>query len=171
MAAGTIFSLPMFFLATRITKPLIPHPGIFELPDAKTRHQNQNPAAIRSLINTADMWNYKNTHSTTSTFFFLLALPAVLMSALLQGCQGEPGADNPLLKPYLAGNEKVGRVYYQQVCSSCHRRQLNQPISPADRTQQVWQDYFTRNRHAAQPQQPLDQFFSADFRQEKAEEI
>ncbi len=93
-------------------------------------------------------------------------LSLLSLAALLAGCGGTPGGIDPqLYKKYQAGNEKLGQVYYEQVCSRCHKAELGRAISPADKASREWDQLFGDDRHGQHPQ-PLSYFFSAAYRQQ-----
>ena len=48
------------------------------------------------------------------------------------------------------GNWKQGRIYYRMVCSECHMNEAGGKISPAEKTQAEWLDYFDKNIHGPQ---------------------
>jgi len=42
---------------------------------------------------------------------------------------------------------KRGRIYYRQVCTSCHTAELKKPVAPNDKTKAEWAAYFQANKH------------------------
>ena len=42
---------------------------------------------------------------------------------------------------------KRGRVYYRQVCTSCHMAQVNKQFGPNERTKADWATYITADKH------------------------
>ena len=47
------------------------------------------------------------------------------------------------------GDWKRGRVYYRQVCTSCHLSMANKTISPAEKTKADWTAYLAADKHDA----------------------
>jgi cytochrome c553 len=45
------------------------------------------------------------------------------------------------------GDWKRGRVYFRQVCTSCHLSASGKTISPADRVKAEWSNYLTADKH------------------------
>ncbi len=45
------------------------------------------------------------------------------------------------------GDWKRGRVYYRQVCTSCHLSTSGKTISPADRVKADWKAYLAADKH------------------------
>lgn len=45
------------------------------------------------------------------------------------------------------GDWKRGRIYYRQVCTSCHTAELKKPIAPNDKTKAEWAAYFQTDKH------------------------
>lgn len=45
------------------------------------------------------------------------------------------------------GDWKRGRVYYRQVCTSCHLSMANKTISPAERVKADWTAYLEADQH------------------------
>lgn len=58
---------------------------------------------------------------------------------------------------------KRGRVYYRQVCTSCHTAQLPKPIAPSDRAKAEWSTYLQADKHA-KGKETVSQFFSKPYR-------
>ena len=56
---------------------------------------------------------------------------------------------------------KRGRIYYRQVCTSCHTAELKKPIAPNDKTKAEWVAYFQANKHG---KVPARQYFSSQYR-------
>lgn len=42
---------------------------------------------------------------------------------------------------------KRGRIYYRQVCTTCHTAEMKKPIAPNDRTMAEWASYFQADKH------------------------
>lgn len=63
-----------------------------------------------------------------------------LMSCLLVG------SNVPL---YAAdGNWKIGRIYYRNVCTACHRDHAGGAIPPSTMTKAEWKAYIAADKHA-----------------------
>lgn len=45
------------------------------------------------------------------------------------------------------GDWKRGRVYYRQVCTSCHMAQTGKAIAPTSRTKAEWTSYLQADKH------------------------
>lgn len=45
------------------------------------------------------------------------------------------------------GDWKRGRIYYRQVCTTCHTAELKKPIAPNDKTKAEWAAYFQADKH------------------------
>lgn len=45
------------------------------------------------------------------------------------------------------GDWKRGRVYFRQVCTSCHLSTSGKTISPADRVKDDWKAYLSADKH------------------------
>lgn len=46
------------------------------------------------------------------------------------------------------GDWKRGRVYFRQVCTTCHTAQLDTAISPTSKTMAEWAAYIQADKHA-----------------------
>jgi mono/diheme cytochrome c family protein len=58
---------------------------------------------------------------------------------------------------------KRGRVYYRQVCTSCHMAQVNKQFSPNEKAKADWANYLTANKHA-KGKDTVSQYFSKQYR-------
>ena len=47
------------------------------------------------------------------------------------------------------GDWKRGRVYYRQVCTSCHQAAIGKSIAPNEKTKAQWTAYITADKHDA----------------------
>jgi hypothetical protein len=47
------------------------------------------------------------------------------------------------------GNWKRGRVYYRQVCTTCHQSVAKKTISPNEKTKAEWTAYIAADKHDA----------------------
>ena len=56
---------------------------------------------------------------------------------------------------------KRGRIYYRQVCTSCHTAELKKPIAPNDKTKAEWAAYFKADKHG---KNTAKHFFSSQYR-------
>jgi hypothetical protein len=94
---------------------------------------------------------------------------AGFLVAIFAGCGGAPGGIDPaLFQKYEQGNEKLGQVYYEQICTRCHKIELGYPVSPSEKTSFEWDELLAANHHGANqvaPLSSLDYFFSRDYRQ------
>ena len=66
------------------------------------------------------------------------------------------------------GNWKKGRIYYQMVCSECHKEEAGGKISPSEKTKAEWLDYFEKNIHGPQDAPTkftASYFVSKDYRE------
>jgi cytochrome c2 len=45
------------------------------------------------------------------------------------------------------GDWKRGRVYYRQVCTTCHTGKMHQAVAPNDKTKADWTAYLAAGRH------------------------
>ena len=61
------------------------------------------------------------------------------------------------------GDWKRGRIYYRQVCTSCHTVELKKPIAPNDRTQAEWAAYLKADKHG-KGKDTVMHFFSIKYR-------
>jgi len=58
---------------------------------------------------------------------------------------------------------KRGRVYYRQVCTSCHVAKTGKAISPTSRTKAEWAAYFQADKHA-KGKDSVKQYISRQYR-------
>lgn len=56
---------------------------------------------------------------------------------------------------------KRGRIYYRQVCTSCHTAELKKPIAPNDKTKAEWAAYFQADKHG---KVSVKHYFSSQYR-------
>jgi cytochrome c2 len=61
------------------------------------------------------------------------------------------------------GDWKRGRIYYRQVCTTCHTAEMKKAIGPNERTQAEWAAYFTADKHA-KGKDTVKQYFSSKDR-------
>ena len=61
------------------------------------------------------------------------------------------------------GDWKRGRVYYRQVCTTCHTANMDTAISPSSRTKAEWAAYITADKHA-NGKESLKQYVSKQYR-------
>lgn len=59
------------------------------------------------------------------------------------------------------GDWKRGRIYYRQVCTSCHTAQLKKAIGPNERTQAQWAAFFKADKHG---KDTVTHYFSSEYR-------
>jgi len=59
------------------------------------------------------------------------------------------------------GDWKRGRIYYRQVCTTCHTAELKKPIAPNDSTKAQWTAYFQADKHG---KNTVKHFFSSQYR-------
>ena len=59
------------------------------------------------------------------------------------------------------GDWKRGRIYYRQVCTSCHTVELKKPIAPNDKAKAEWAAYFQADRHG---KVTVNSYFSKQYR-------
>ena len=59
------------------------------------------------------------------------------------------------------GEWKRGRIYYRQVCTTCHTAELKKAIGPNDKTQAQWAAYFQADKHG---KDTVKHFFSKQYR-------
>jgi hypothetical protein len=45
------------------------------------------------------------------------------------------------------GDLKRGRLYYRQICTTCHQTALGKPIAPNERTKADWAAYIKADKH------------------------
>jgi len=58
---------------------------------------------------------------------------------------------------------KRGRIYYRQVCTSCHNTEMKKPISPSDRTKAEWGAYLQADKHL-KGKDTVTRYFSKQYR-------
>lgn len=58
---------------------------------------------------------------------------------------------------------KRGRVYYRQVCTSCHMAQVNKQFGPNEKTKADWAAYLTADKHN-KGKDTVKQYFSKQYR-------
>ena len=56
---------------------------------------------------------------------------------------------------------KRGRVYYRQVCTTCHTAELKKAIGPNEKTQAQWTAFIQADKHR---KGTVKQFFSTQYR-------
>lgn len=61
------------------------------------------------------------------------------------------------------GDWKRGRVYYRQVCTSCHVANTDQAIAPTSKTKAEWTAYLQADKHA-KGKESLKQYLSKQYR-------
>ena len=61
------------------------------------------------------------------------------------------------------GDWKRGRVYYRQVCTSCHVAKTEKAISPTSRTKAEWTAYLQADKHA-KGKESVKQYISQQYR-------
>jgi len=59
------------------------------------------------------------------------------------------------------GDWKRGRIYYRQVCTSCHTTELKKAIAPNDRTKAEWAAYIKTDKHG---KDTVSSYFSKQYR-------
>ena len=59
------------------------------------------------------------------------------------------------------GDWKRGRIYYRQVCTTCHTVELKKPIAPNDKTKAEWAAYFQADKHG---KVAAKHYFSSQYR-------
>ena len=59
------------------------------------------------------------------------------------------------------GDWKRGRIYYRQICTTCHTAELKKPIAPNDKTMAQWAAYFQANKHG---KDTVNSYFSKQYR-------
>lgn len=82
--------------------------------------------------------------------------PFNLLSLCLLGCGLVAGAANAA-----DGDWKRGRIYYRQVCTSCHTAETKKPIAPNDKTKAEWAAYFQADKHG---KDTVKHYFSSQYR-------
>lgn len=63
------------------------------------------------------------------------------------------------------GQWKKGRIYYQMVCTECHKTEADKKFSPADKTRAEWADYFKTDIHHGTDDKPASYYVSSEYRQ------
>ncbi|RLJ62074.1 c-type cytochrome [Sulfurisoma sediminicola] len=58
---------------------------------------------------------------------------------------------------------KRGRVYYRQVCTSCHMAQANKQFGPNERTKADWTAYLSADKHN-KGKDTIKQYYSKQYR-------
>ena len=61
------------------------------------------------------------------------------------------------------GDWKRGRVYYRQVCTTCHTAKIDTAISPSSKTKAEWSAYIQADKHA-KGTESLKQYVSKQYR-------
>lgn len=61
------------------------------------------------------------------------------------------------------GDWKRGRVYYRQVCTSCHLAKTEKAISPTSKTKAEWTAYLQADKHA-KGKESVKQYISQQYR-------
>ena len=61
------------------------------------------------------------------------------------------------------GDWKVGRIYYRQVCTSCHVAKTEKAISPTSKTKAEWTAYLQADKHA-KGKDSVKQYVSQQYR-------
>ena len=61
------------------------------------------------------------------------------------------------------GDWKRGRIYYRQICTTCHTAELKKPIAPNDKTMADWASYFQANKHN-KGKDTVSSYFSKQYR-------
>lgn len=61
------------------------------------------------------------------------------------------------------GDWKRGRVYYQHVCTDCHKAKAGGPIAPNTRTMADWTTYLKADKHA-KGKESLGKYTSKEYR-------
>ena len=61
------------------------------------------------------------------------------------------------------GDWKRGRVYYRQVCTSCHMAQIGKQFNPSDKKKAEWGAYLDADKHA-KGKDSLKQYYSKAYR-------
>jgi len=84
--------------------------------------------------------------------------PAYVLSLSLLGCGLVASAANAA-----DGDWKRGRVYYQMVCTDCHKAKTGGPIAPNTRTMADWTAYLNADKHA-KGKEPLKMYVSSAYR-------
>lgn len=61
------------------------------------------------------------------------------------------------------GDWKRGRVYYQRVCTACHKAKTGAPVAPNSRTIADWTAYLNADKHA-KGTESLKKYVSKEYR-------
>jgi len=61
------------------------------------------------------------------------------------------------------GDWKRGRIYYRQVCTTCHTAEMKKAIGPNERTQAEWAAYFNADKHN-KGKDTVKQYFGTKYR-------
>lgn len=61
------------------------------------------------------------------------------------------------------GDWKRGRIYYRQVCTSCHTVEMKKAIGPNEKTQAEWAAFFKADKHG-KGKVTVKHFFSTQYR-------
>ncbi|MFH2211624.1 MAG: hypothetical protein ABIJ01_08310 [Pseudomonadota bacterium] len=61
------------------------------------------------------------------------------------------------------GDWKRGRIYYRQVCTSCHVAKTEKAISPTTKTKAEWAAYLSADKHA-KGKDSVKQYISQQYR-------
>ncbi|MBE0625858.1 MAG: hypothetical protein IH606_13710 [Burkholderiales bacterium] len=61
------------------------------------------------------------------------------------------------------GDWKRGRVYYQRVCTDCHKAKTGAPVAPNSRTIADWTAYLNADKHA-KGTESLKKYVSKEYR-------
>jgi cytochrome c5 len=81
-----------------------------------------------------------------------------VLSMCLLGCGLVASAANAA-----DGDWKRGRVYYQNVCTDCHKAKAGGPIAPNARTMAEWTTYLKGDKHA-KGKESLGKYTSKEYR-------
>ena len=84
--------------------------------------------------------------------------PINVLSLCLLGCGLVASAANAA-----DGDWKRGRVYYQHVCTDCHKAKAGGPIAPNTRTMADWTTYLIADKHA-KGKESLGKYTSKEYR-------
>jgi cytochrome c5 len=86
-------------------------------------------------------------------------LPLInVLSICLVGCGLVVSAANAA-----DGDWKRGRVYYQNVCTECHKAKAGGPIAPNTRTMAEWTTYLKADKHV-KGKESLAKYASKEYR-------
>jgi len=84
--------------------------------------------------------------------------PAYVLSLCLLGGSLMASAANAA-----DGDWKRGRVYFQNVCTDCHKAKAGGPIAPNTRTMADWTSYLKADKHA-KGKESLGKYTSKEYR-------